>query len=111
MFGLIEKAVKESEEKSSEITIGDIEALVDMCDFNPYTEDFEQYYWYDGDTLMVPQGEWKWPMADYSITFNNQGIVQLIGKSSYVGWPTDYNMYTYDEATVLSNWRKICAGE
>jgi predicted glutamine amidotransferase len=111
MFGLIEKAVKESEEKSSEITIGDIEALVDMCDFNPYTEDFEQYYWYDGDTLMVPQGEWKWPMADYSITFNNQGIVQLIGKSSYIGWPTDYNMYTYDEATVLSNWRKICAGE
>jgi predicted glutamine amidotransferase len=89
----------------------EIEMLINMMDFNPYTEDFDQFYWYDGDQLMVPQGEWKWPMADYSCTFDKAGRLIDCGKLPYTGWPTDYAMYTFNEDSILKSWNQLCEGE
>jgi predicted glutamine amidotransferase len=86
----------------------DIETLINMLNFNPHSEDCVQYYWYDGDTLMVPTGEWKWPMADWSIVFDGEGKATKYDKSPYTGWTTDYKMYTYEEDKILEAWSKIC---
>jgi hypothetical protein len=86
----------------------EIETLINMLNFNPHSEDCVQYYWYDGDTLMVPTGEWKWPMADWSIVFDGEGKATKYDKSPYTGWTTDYKMYTYEEDKILEAWSKIC---
>lgn len=106
-FELLDRIAKESKNAYTP----EMEVLLNMMDFNPYTEDFDQYYWYDGDQLMIPQGEWKWPMADYSCEFDKSGKLISMGKLSYVGWPTDYAMYTFDEKAILAAWKKLCEGE
>ena len=63
------------------------------------------------DSLMVPQGTWKWPVADYSVDFDEEGNVIGQGKLSYTSWPTDYKMYTYDENKILESWKLLCAEE
>lgn len=90
----------------------EVEILLNMMDFNPYTEDLVQYYWYDGEGVcMIPQDEWKWPMVDYSCIFDDTGMISGLGKSSYSGWVADYNMYTFDEEKIKSDLKKICEEE
>ena len=89
----------------------EIQTLINMLDFNPHTEDFVQYYWYDGENLMIPTGEWKWPMADYSCVFDEEGRPTKEGKDNYYGWTTDYNMYTYDENKIICDWKSSCVEE
>ena len=86
----------------------DIETLINMLNFNPHSEDCVQYYWYDGDALTVPTGEWKWPMADWSIVFDGEGKATKYDNRPYTGWATDYKMYTYEEDKILEAWSKIC---
>ena len=82
-----------------------------MMDFNPFTEDLNQYYWFDEETLMIPQGEWKVPMGSFSWKFDENGIVVSTAKLPYSNWVTDYNMYTYDEAKILKALNDICGAE
>ena len=103
-FALINKYYLEA---NSRVT-PEIQTLINMLDFNPHTEDFVQYYWYDGENLMIPTGEWKWPMADYSCVFDNEGRPTKEGKNNYYGWSTDYNMYTYDENKIICDWKSPC---
>ena len=80
-------------------------------DFNPYSKDLYQFYWYDDGKLMYPQGEWKWPMVEMSFVFDLKGLVVDAGCSQYWGWITDYAMYVYDEENILNNWKKLCGEE
>lgn len=98
-------------QEANQVLTKELELLLNMLDFNPFTDDLIQYNWYDGDTLMVPQGTWKWPTVDYSIDFDEKGNVIGQGKLSYTGWPTDYKMYTYDENKILESWKLLCAEE
>lgn len=106
-FDLIDKQFKEAKNKITP----EVQALINMLDFNPHTEDCVQYYWYDDGTLMVPTGEWKWPVADWSIAFDGEGRALDIGKQDYTGWTTDYKMYTYNEKKILEDWKLLCEGE
>ena len=104
-FKLIEDKFKEAGEQFTPA----IEELIHMMDFNPHSDDLEQYYWYDEEfNLIFPSGEWKWPMASWSCTFNIEGKVTGVGKVNYYGWTKDYNMFTYDEKQILEAWKKIC---
>jgi hypothetical protein len=98
-------------QEANQVLTKELELLLNMMDFNPFTDDLVQYNWYDGDALMVPQGTWKWPAADYSVNFDEKGNVIGQGKLQYTGWPTDYKMYTYDENKVLESWKLLCAEE
>lgn len=102
-FALIESQIKESKGVTPQI-----ETLIDMLDFNPFSDDGLQYYWYDDDKLMCPQNEWKWPMADFSCTFDSTGILVDVGQASYPAWSTDYKMYTFDEKKLIKDWKKVC---
>jgi hypothetical protein len=106
-FDLIDKHFKEAKNKITP----EVQTLINMLDFNPHTEDCVQYYWYDDGTLMVPTGEWKWPVADWSIAFDGEGRAVDIGKQDYTGWTTDYKMYTYNEKKILEDWKLLCEGE
>lgn len=85
-----------------------LQLLINMLDFNPHSEDDFIYRWYDEENLMIPQGEWKWPMVDWSCVFDDEGVILNFGTSSYNGWVTDYNMYHYNESKVLKHWKKLC---
>lgn len=50
-------------------------------------------------------------MADYSMTFDDTGIITNIGKDSYYGWTTDYKMYTFDEGKIMEALKRICQEE
>ena len=89
----------------------EINILIDMMDFNPFSSDGIQYYWYDEDALMIPQNEWKYPVADWSYVFNADGKVEKILKNPYYGWHTDYNMYTFDKGKIVEAWKKVCDSE
>ena len=106
-FEVLSKLYKEAGEKMTP----ELLVLLHMLDFNPYSDDGMQYYWYDGEKLMIPQNEWRWPMADWSCVFDKDGILEDVGKKAYQGWFTDYNMYTYNENELLEAWKKICAEE
>lgn len=99
-------------QKSDKNFTKEVEILLNMMDFNPHTDDLVQYYWYDTDgTCMIPQDEWQWPMADYSCVFDDTGMIVGIGKKSYSGWITDYNMYVYDEEVIKKALKKLCEEE
>lgn len=106
-FDLIDKYYQEA----NKVITDKIEILINMLDFNPHSDDLYQFYWYDGGTLMVPQGEWKWPMLEMSFILDNKGKVTDAGRSQYWGWTTDYAMYVYDEETILNDWKKLCGEE
>ena len=106
-FELLEAKYKEA----GEIMTKEIRILMHMLEFNPFSDDGTQYYWFDVDQLMVPQNEWKWPMADWSCIFDSDGMLIEYGKSTYTGWVTDYNMYTFDKDKVLEYWKKLCEEE
>ena len=95
-------------QKNNKVLNPSLSTLVDMLDFNPFSEDGAQFYWYDGETLMVPQGEWIWPMADWSCVFDSEGIAIQERNSKYDNWLADYKMYTYEEKEILSNWKMLC---
>jgi predicted glutamine amidotransferase len=103
-FTLIENRLKDV----NNVVTKEIKLLIDMLDFNPFSDDGLQHYWYDGEKLMVPQNEWKWPMADFSCTFDKSGALLDVGQSSYQGWVTDYNMYTFEYNKVVDDWLKLC---
>lgn len=106
------KLINDLYQKNNKVMTPELEILLNMLNFNPFTEDFVQYYWYDSDNnLMIPQGEWKWPMADWSCIFSKEGILYEQGNKAYLGWDIDYKMYTYDEAKILEAWKKICEEE
>ena len=106
------KLINDLFQKNNGVLTPELESLINLLDFNPYTDDFSQYYWYDADgQWFIPQQEWRWPMADFSIVFNKEGIVVNTGKVPYHNWTTDYKMYTYDEDTILEYWKKLCEGE
>ena len=94
---------------ANKVLTKEINILANMMDFNPFSEDLLQFYWFDHDTLMIPQGEWKFPMADWSYVFDEKGIMIESGKKPYTGWTTDYDMYTYEEDKILETLKKICA--
>ena len=106
-FAVINEKFKEANNKLTP----NVELLLNMLDFNPHTADCIQYYWYDEGTLMVPTGEWKWPVADWSIVFDSEGKATKHGKEDYKGWTADYKMYTWDKEKVLSDWKILCEGE
>lgn len=89
----------------------EVETLINILDFNPFNVSETQYYWFDGEDLMIPQGEWLCPMVDWSCVFDEDGNLTNIGNKPYTGWPTDYHMYTYDEAKILDTWKKLCVEE
>lgn len=103
-FEMLDKKYQEA----NKVVTKEIEVLLNILDFNPYSYDLYQYYWYDDYTLVVPQGEWKVPMADLSYVFNDNGEVLEVGKKAYTGWVVDYNMYTYDESKILEAAKKVC---
>ena len=88
-----------------------VSTLINMLDFNPHTDDLYQFYWYEDYTLMIPQGEWKFPFVDWSYVFNKEGIIEEFGTRKYFGWQIDYKMYVYDEKKILENLEKLCEGE
>ena len=97
-------------EEGKKVVTKQFELLLDMLDFNPFTHDQIQYYWYDTDDGMsVPQGEWKIPMGDTSYVFDETGALIDVGSKPYTGWTTDYYMYTYEETKLLEEWKKLCA--
>lgn len=98
-------------QKANKVFTKEISTLINMMDFNPFTEDLNQYYWFDEETLMIPQGEWKVPMGSFSWKFDENGIVVSTAKLPYSNWVTDYNMYTYDEAKILKALKDICDAE
>ena len=106
-FDLIDKQFKEAKNKITP----KIQTLINMLDFNPHTEDCVQYYWYDDDTLMVPTGEWKWPVAEWSITFDDEGKAVDLGTQDYTGWTTDYKLSTHNEKKRLEYWTLSWARE
>jgi hypothetical protein len=104
-FELLERKYKEYGEKMTK----EMNMLLHMLDFNPYSDDGVQHYWFDGEQLMIPQNEWKWPMADWSCVFDQDGMLLEYGKATYAGWPTDYKMYTYDKDKTLETLKSLCA--
>ena len=106
-FDLINKKFQEANQQFTK----EIDILLQLLEFNPFTDDLVQYYWYDDDVCMIPQGVWKIPMADYSMTFDDEGIITNIGKESYYGWTIDYKMYTFDEGKIMEALKKICQEE
>jgi hypothetical protein len=50
-------------------------------------------------------------MADFSCKFDENGMLLDVGQSSYQGWVTDYNMYTFERDKVVEDWLKLCAEE
>lgn len=106
-FALINKMFQEANQQFTK----EIDILLQLLEFNPFTDDLVQYYWYDDDVCMIPQGVWKIPMADYSMTFDDTGIITQIGKESYYGWTIDYKMYTFDEGKIMEALKKICQEE
>lgn len=105
------KLLNDMYQKANQVVTNEIDVLTNMLDFNPYSDDGVQYYWYDGDTLMIPQGEWKWPMAEYSAVFSKEGIIMQVGNGRYSEWTKDYHMYTYEENKILEALKKLCEGE
>lgn len=93
---------------SNKILTKEIDILTNILDFNPFSADLLQFYWYDYTTLMLPQGEWKFPMADWSYVFDEKGIMIESGNKPYTGWVLDYNMYTYEENKIIEAAKKIC---
>ena len=106
-YALINKMFQEANQQFTK----EIEILLQLLEFNPFTDDLVQYYWYDEDVCMIPQGVWKIPMADYSMTFDDTGVITNIGKDSYYGWTTDYKMYTFDEGKIMEILKRICQEE
>ena len=108
-FELLDKKYKEAKETMTK----ELDILLNILDFNPYTDDLIQYYWFDAmdEGWMIPQGTWKWPMVDYSCTFDSTGMLSKLGKDEYHDWPTDYNMFIFDEEKILAYWKKVCAEE
>lgn len=106
-FILINKLYQEN----NKVISPELEILINMMDFNPHTEDNVQFYWYDNEVLMIPQGEWKWPMVDKSYVFDDEGIMVKEESKAYYGWTTDYNMYTYEEEAIVKAWKLLCEGE
>ena len=88
-----------------------VQLLINMMNFNPFTEDLVQYYWYDEEVLVFPTGDWKFPMADYSIKFDQNGSIIDTGKEPYYGWLNDYKMYTYEEDKIKEAFKLLCEGE
>jgi predicted glutamine amidotransferase len=107
-FALLDKVYKEAKETVTK----EVELLLNMLDFNPFTEDLVEYCWYDltDFALMIPQGDWKWPMVDHCCSFDNEGLLLDIKKSCYDNWPVDYAMFTYDEEKIINFWKKQCEG-
>lgn len=105
------KLINDKYLKANKVLTPEIDHLIDLLDFNPFSADLYQYYWYDGFDLTIPQGEWKYPMADWSYVFDQEGMVLDQGKKPYTGWPTDYKMYTYEEDKILEALKKICDEE
>jgi predicted glutamine amidotransferase len=102
-FDLIEKVSKDPEK------IASLNLLINMMDYNPFSDNFFQYYWCsDDNTLMIPQGEWKYPMADWAYEFDNEGMLKNSYKASYTGWLTDYRKYEFNEGKILKAFEKIC---
>lgn len=87
-----------------------VTVAINMLDFNPYSEDKVQFYWYEDETCMIPQDTWKYPMAELSRTFDENGILIAEGKENYYSWATDYHMYTYDEKKLKEAIEKECVG-
>ena len=106
-FALINKMYQEANKTLTKEVI----TLINMLDFNPYSDDLLQYYWYDSKRLTVPTGTWKWPLVDFSCTFSNIGSLMDVGNESYNSWHTDYNMYDYNEEQILADLKKICEEE
>ena len=85
----------------------EVQLYINLMNFNPFTEDEVQYYWYEDEVLNIPQGEWKFPMADYSCQFDSEGILVSIGKAAYYGWTTDYKMYTFDKNKIEETYKEL----
>lgn len=75
--------------------------LLSMMDYNPFSSDGKQFYWYNENQLMYPNGFWKLPFADITYTFNNKGILLKSEKGYYPGWVEDYQKYVYNENEIL----------
>ena len=103
-FDLIDKYYQEA----NKVITDKIEILINMLDFNPHSDDLYQFYWYDGGTLMVPQGEWVWPMANWSCIFDADGKLIKESNNKYDNWLMDYRMFTYNEDEVKAAWKVLC---
>lgn len=104
-FELINKKYQESNKNITK----EIQTLINILDFNPFTKDLVQFFWYDCDKgLVYPTGEWIYPMVNLSYTFDEKGVCVDEGNKSYNNWTTDYYMYTYDENEILKLLEKEC---
>lgn len=95
-------------QKNNKVLNPAISTLLNMMDFNPYTEDGKEYLWYDGEYLMVPQGEWVWPMANWSCIFDANGKLIKESNNKYDNWLMDYRMFTYNEDEIKATWKMLC---
>ena len=105
------KLINDKYQAANKTITPEIQKLLNMPDFNPFTEDLVQYHWFDGTELYIPQGEWKWPILALSMVFDEEGCIVQQGTHRYDGWNTDYKMYTYEESKILEAVKKICEGE
>lgn len=105
-FELINKKYQEANKELTK----EIKILINIMDFNPFTNDLIQFYWYDEEKLIYPSGRWIYPLADIYYDFDEKGIYIGEGKKTYNGWTTDYYMYTYNEDEILKLLEKECAG-
>lgn len=107
-FELINKKYQEANQHLTK----EIVTLINILDFNPFTDDLVQFFWYDCDKGLVhPTGEWIYPMADLSYTFDNKGNYICESIKPYPNWTVDYYMYTYNEEEVLKLLEKECVGQ
>lgn len=105
-FELINKKYQEANKNITK----EIETLINIMDFNPFTDDLIQFYWYTEEGLTYPTGRWIYPLADIYYDFDEKGIYLGEGKKTYNNWTTDYYMYTYNEDEILKLLEKECAG-
>lgn len=86
-----------------------LDKLINMMDFNPFSVDFYQYYWYSNEgNKMIPQGEWKIPLGNWAFVFDKEGCFEANYNTKYDNWLADYRNYTYDEEKILAKIDNIC---
>lgn len=81
--------------------------LINMLDYNPYTVDFVQYYWYNNQhSYKIPIGTWRWPMVNYSCTFDDEGTFIGQGTEKFQAWVPEYKKYVFDKDQIMADLKK-----
>lgn len=84
------------------------QTLLNLMDFNPFSSDGKQFYWFNYNQLLIPTQNWKIPFGDIVYHFDDNGCLKSTSKGSYNGWAFDYANYVYDEKTIIARLNELC---